>query len=65
VREIAQELQVDGLIEGTVQRSSERVRISAQLIHASTDSHLWAESYDRDLRDVLALKAELSRSVSG
>jgi TolB-like protein/Flp pilus assembly protein TadD len=64
VREIAQELQVDGVIEGTVQRSGERVRISAQLIHASTDSHLWAESYDRDLRDVLALQAELAQAIA-
>jgi TolB-like protein/Tfp pilus assembly protein PilF len=64
VREIAQELQVDGVIEGTVQRSSERVRISAQLIRASTDSHLWAESYDRDLRDVLALQAELAQAIA-
>ena len=64
VREIAQELQVDGVIEGTVQRSGERVRVSTQLIHASTDTHLWAESYDRDLRDVLVLQAELAQAIA-
>jgi len=64
LREIALELQVDGVVEGTVQRSGERLRISAQLIHASTDTHLWAESYDRDLRDVLALQSELARAIA-
>jgi TolB-like protein len=58
LRELAQELHVDGIVEGTVQRSGERLRISAQLLHATTDTHLWAESYDRDLRDVLALQLE-------
>ena len=46
--QIAQELNVDAVVEGTVQRSGERVRISAQLIQASTDTHMWAESYERD-----------------
>jgi len=46
LRDIALELQVDGVVEGTVQRSGERLRISAQLVHAPTDTHLWAESYD-------------------
>src|SRR5438128_7022290 len=48
VPEIARELGVDGVVEGTVLRSKERVRISVQLIQASTDSHMWAESYDRN-----------------
>ena len=48
--EIARELGVEGIVEGTVMRSEGRVRISAQLVHAPTDTHLWAESYDRDLR---------------
>jgi TolB-like protein len=64
LRDIAGELQVDGVVEGTVQRSGERLRISAQLIHAPTDTHLWAESYDRDLRDVLALQAEVARAIA-
>ncbi len=65
LRDIALELQVDGVVEGTVQRSGERLRISAQLIHALTDTHLWAESYDRDLRDVLALQSEVARAPVG
>jgi tetratricopeptide (TPR) repeat protein len=62
--EIARELQVDGIVEGTVFRSGERVRISTQLIHASADTHLWAESYDRDLRDVLNLQSEVARAIA-
>jgi TolB-like protein/DNA-binding winged helix-turn-helix (wHTH) protein len=54
--EIARELKVDAVVEGTVQRSGERVRIRAQLIHAATDQHLWVETYERDLRDVLQLQ---------
>ena len=62
--EIARELGVDAVVEGTVQRSGERLRISAQLLHAPTDTHLWAETYDRDLRDVLALQAELAQAIA-
>jgi TolB-like protein len=62
--QIASELGVDAVVEGTVLRSGERVRISAQLIDARTDAHLWAESYDRDLRDVLALHSELARAIA-
>ena len=61
--EIAGELKVDAVIEGTVQRSGERVLIRAQLIHAATDRHLWAETYERDLRDVLALQNEIAQAV--
>jgi len=61
--EIARELQVDGVVEGTVLRSGERVRISAQLIHAPTDTHLWAESYEHDLQDVLRLQAEVAQAI--
>jgi Tfp pilus assembly protein PilF len=57
-------LNVEALIEGTVLRSGERVRISVQLIDAHTDSHLWAQSYDRDLRDILALHAEVAQAVA-
>ncbi len=64
LRDIALELQVDGVVEGTVQRSGERLRISAQLVHAPTDTHLWAESYDRDLRDVLALQSEVAQAIA-
>ena len=53
--EIARELGVDAIIEGSVVRAGDQVRITAQLIYAPTDKHLWAKSYDRDLRNVLAL----------
>lgn len=63
--EIARELNVDAIIEGTVQRSGSRVRIAAQLIEARTDQHLWSESYERDLRDVLALQGEVASAIAG
>jgi serine/threonine-protein kinase len=62
--EIAKELNVDAVVEGSVLRVGERVRITAQLIHAATDKHLWAESYDRDLSDVLRLHSELARTIA-
>jgi len=62
--EIARELQVDGIVEGTVLRSGEQVRISAQLLHAPTDTHLWADSYERDLRNVLALQSEVAQAIA-
>src|SRR5712691_8749302 len=51
--QIARELQVDAVVDGSVQRSGDKVRINADLIEASTDRHLWAKSYERDLRDIL------------
>jgi len=62
--EIASELQVDGVVEGTVSRSGKRVRISAQLIHAPTDTHLWAESYERDMHNILALQSEVAQAIA-
>jgi TolB-like protein/DNA-binding winged helix-turn-helix (wHTH) protein/Tfp pilus assembly protein PilF len=62
--EIARELGVEGVVEGSVVRSGGRVRITAQLIHAPTDRHLWARSYERPLEDVLALQGELSRAIA-
>ena len=53
--QIARELNVDAVVEGTVLRSGDRVRITAQLIEASTDKHLWSQSYEGELRDTLAL----------
>jgi TolB-like protein len=64
IRQIAAELGVDGIIEGSVLRSGERVRVTAQLIDARSDTHIWAESYDRDVGDVLALQAELARAIA-
>src|SRR5581483_5966276 len=62
--QIARELNVDAVIEGSVLRSGDRVRIAAQLIHAASDQHIWAESYERDFRDVLALQSEIARQVA-
>ncbi len=64
IRQIAAQLGVDGIIERSVLRSGDRVRITAQLIDARTDTHLWAESYERDLGDVLGLQAEIAREIA-
>jgi TolB-like protein/DNA-binding winged helix-turn-helix (wHTH) protein/Flp pilus assembly protein TadD len=61
--EIARELNVDGIVEGSVMRSGNRVRITAQLIHAATDHHLWAETYERDLGDVLRLQSNVAQAI--
>ena len=63
--EIARELNVDGIVEGSVLRSDDRVRITAQLIEAETDRHLWADNYERDVRDVLALQRDVARAIAG
>jgi TolB-like protein/DNA-binding winged helix-turn-helix (wHTH) protein len=62
--QIGRELSVDAVVEGTVQRSGNRVRISAQLIQADTDKHLWARSYDRDMQDVLSLQGDIARTIA-
>jgi serine/threonine protein kinase/Tfp pilus assembly protein PilF len=62
--QIAKELSVDAVVEGSVQRSGDRVRITAQLIEAADDKHLWAESYDRELRDVLSLQDQVARQIA-
>ena len=62
--EIARQLGVDAIVEGTVMRTPEKVRITVQLIDARTDQHLWADSYERDLRDVLRLQDEVARSIA-
>jgi TolB-like protein/DNA-binding winged helix-turn-helix (wHTH) protein len=62
--ELARELHVDGVVEGAVLRSGNRVRITATLIYAANDAHLWAENYDRDLGDVLSLQRELARTIA-
>jgi TolB-like protein/Tfp pilus assembly protein PilF/DNA-binding response OmpR family regulator len=63
--EIAKELGVDAIVEGTVLRAGGRVRITAQLIDAPRETHLWAESYEQDLRDVLALQREVAQAIAG
>src|ERR1700735_1507253 len=62
--QIARELNVDAVVEGTVLRSGDRVRITAQLIEASSDKHLWAESYEGELRDTLALQSKVARAIA-
>jgi len=63
--DIAKELGVDAVIEGSVDRSGDEVRISVQLINARTDSDLWARSYQRNLRDILAMQSEVARAIAG
>jgi len=62
--QIARELNVDAVFEGTVLRSGEEVRITAQLIDASTDKHLWSQSYQGELRDTLALQSQVARAIA-
>jgi len=64
LQEVAQELHADAVIEGSVIRSGDRVRITAQLIDARTDQHLWAEKYDRDFRDILTLQSEVAQQIA-
>jgi tetratricopeptide (TPR) repeat protein len=63
--QVARELGVDAVVEGTVQREGPRVRIAARLSRAADDGQLWAESYERDLREVLPLQSEIARAIAG
>jgi len=62
--EIARELKVDAVVEGTVVRSGNRVRIAGQLIDARTDTHLWAKNYESDLRDILAVQSDVAQAIA-
>jgi len=62
--EIGAELHVDSIVEGTIERVSDRVRIRVQLIRASTDQHIWAESYDRELKDILQLESDVAHEIA-
>ena len=64
LREIAQQLGVANVVEGSVQRSGNRVRVNAQLIDARDDAHLWAQTYDRDLADVFAIQSEIAKAIA-
>jgi TolB-like protein/Flp pilus assembly protein TadD len=64
LREIGQQLGVTHLLEGSVQRAANRVRVNAQLIDARTDAHLWAQTYDRDLADVFAIQSEIAKAIA-
>ena len=62
--QIGRELQVDAVVEGTVTRSENRVRVTAQLVEVSSDRHLWARTYERDLKDILALQDAIAQDVA-
>ncbi len=62
--QIARELGVDALVEGSVVRAGSKVRITAQLIHAASDRHLWAQSFDREMSDVLTVQGEVAREIA-
>ena len=64
LKEIGRELGVDAVVEGSVQRSGSRVRISAQLVQIASERHLWAETYERELRDVLQVRSEVARDIA-
>jgi len=64
LREIGQQLGVAHLLEGSVQRAANRVRVNAQLIDARNDGHLWAQTYDRDLADVFAIQSEIAKAIA-
>ena len=65
LREIGQQLGVAHVLEGSVQRAGNRIRVNAQLINARTDAHLWAQTYDRDLADVFAIQSEIAKAIAG
>src|SRR5256884_1697036 len=64
LRQIGQQLGVAHVVEGSVQRAGNRVRVNAQLVDARTDRHLWAQSYDRDLADVFAIQSEIAKTIA-
>src|SRR6266478_4005067 len=64
LREISEQLGVAHVLEGSVQRSANRVRVTAQLIDARNDAHLWAQTYDRDLADVFAIQSEIAKAIA-
>ena len=64
LRDIAKELGVSNILEGSVQRAADQVRVTVQLINATTDAHLWAESYDRALTDMFAVESEIAKTIA-
>jgi TolB-like protein len=64
LHEIGQQLGVAHVVEGSVQRSGNRVRVNAQLVDVRTDQHLWGQTYDRDLADVFAIQSEIAKSIA-
>jgi adenylate cyclase len=63
VKQVAEDLGVSTLLEGSVRRAGDRVRITAQLIDTATDSHLWSETYDREMKDVFAIQDDIAQSI--
>jgi adenylate cyclase len=63
VKKVSEDLGVSTLLEGSVRRAGDRVRITAQLIDTATDSHLWSETYDREMKDVFAIQDDISKSI--
>ena len=63
--QVARELKVDGVIEGSVLREGDQVRISVQLIHGPSDRHLWTQSFDRNFHDILTLQRDVARAIAG
>src|SRR5262249_5383255 len=64
LREIAKQLGVANILEGSVQKEADRVRVNVQLINAQTDSHLWADTYDRKLTDILGVESEIAKGIA-
>ena len=64
-REIGQQLGVAHLLEGSVQRIGNRLRVNAQMINADTDTHSWAQTYDRDVADLFAIQSEIAQAIAG
>src|SRR5205807_3179563 len=64
LREIGQQLGVAHVVEGSVQRAANKIRVNAQLIDARDDEHLWAQTYDRDLADVFAIQSEIAKAIA-
>jgi TolB-like protein/Tfp pilus assembly protein PilF len=64
IPEIAKTLNVDAVVEGSVMKEGDRIRVTAQLIRGATDDHFWSETYDREMRDVLTLQSELAQSIA-
>src|SRR5215475_13573931 len=65
VQEIARELKVDVLVEGTVAQTGDRLRVTANLVQVSPERHIWAHSYERNFRDALALQNEIAAAIAG
>src|SRR5207247_8106598 len=63
-RDIAKQLGVMNVLEGSVQKSNDQVRVNVQLINALTDSHLWAETFDRKLIDIFAVESEIAKTIA-